>query len=278
MKIATNSLFFLGTLAVSSFFSPPTLGATELAKINGTVITLEDFNKRYQENSKYFPFRAPTRQAVLEDMIKRELAVQEAKKMGLDRDPVVIDRMQSVLYHSLVEKKLGKEFEAISVTTAEAKEYYQKNPEIRTSHVFVSVAPGANAEADRKALARIKAVYEDHIRPGKMSFAEVAQRFSEGTAAPMGGDIDYQTKDRLDPKYYDEAVRLRTPGQVSGIVRSQYGYHVIKLTAIRPWSETDQPRIKQLLIEERRQQILDKYLGQLRQGAKVSVQSSLIKN
>ena len=66
------------------------LGSTELAKVNGKVITLEYFNKKYSENLKYFQFRRPTKKNVLDDMIKRELGIQEAKRLKLDRDPGVI--------------------------------------------------------------------------------------------------------------------------------------------------------------------------------------------
>ena len=43
--------------------------ATELARINGTVISLEDFNKRYKESLKYFQFKAPTKKNVLDEII-----------------------------------------------------------------------------------------------------------------------------------------------------------------------------------------------------------------
>src|SRR5262245_59671809 len=109
--------------------------ATELAKINATTISLEDFNKKYRENLKFFQFKAPTKKGVLDDMIKRELGIQEARKMGLDKDPEVVDRMNTVLYHALLDKKLSKEFEAIHVSDDEAKDYYARNPELRTSHV-----------------------------------------------------------------------------------------------------------------------------------------------
>lgn len=258
-------------------FSLPAGAASELARVNSTVITLEDFNKKYRENLKFFQFRAPTRKGVLDDLVKRELGIQEAKKKGLDRDPDVVDRMNTVLYHALLDKELSKEFEKIHITDEEAKEYYAKNPEVRTSHIFVAVRPDATDEQKRKSHDKITKIQEANLRDGKMSFAEVAQRFSEGAAAPMGGDIDYQTRDKLDPTYYETAVKLKTPGKVSSIVQSQFGYHIIKLTAVRPWSEADKAQVKRLLFEERRGQIFEKYMNRLRQQAKVTVHSELLK-
>lgn len=269
-----SSLFFL----LSSFpiLLPASQAANPLAKVNGSVITLEDFNSKYQENLKYFHYRIPTKQSVLDELIKRELGIQEAKRQGLHKDPEVIDRMNSVLYQVLLERQLGKEFEKIHISSKEAKAFYDKNPEIRTSHIFVGLAPGASKKEISSAYNRIKEIRDKYLRPGKMGFAEVAQRFSEGMAAPMGGDLDYQTKDKLDPKYYTTAIRLK-PGNYSGIIRTQFGFHIVKLTAVRPWHKTDQARIKRIVFEERKKELFERYMKRLRQKAKVTVNSSLIR-
>jgi len=268
----------LGLTLACPFTARTAYSATELAKINGNVITLEEFNKKYRENLKFFQFKAPTKKGVLDDLVKRELGIQEAKKIGLDHDPEILDRMNTVLYHALLDKKLSKEFEAIHLEDSEAHEFYDRNPEIRTSHIFVSVRAGAPADQERKAFEKIKQIQDDYLRDGKMSFAEVAQRYSEGVAAPMGGDIDYQTKDKLDPNYYETAIKLKTPGKMSGIVRSQFGYHIIKLTAMRPWTEVDKAQVKRLLFEERRQTIFEKYMDGLKKQAKVTTHSELLKD
>ncbi|MCM2278019.1 MAG: peptidylprolyl isomerase [Oligoflexia bacterium] len=252
--------------------------ATELARVNNEVITLEDFNKKYQDNLKFFQFSPPGRKAVLEDLIKRELGVQEARRVGLDRDPEIIERMNTVLYHALLDRQLSKEFEKIQVPESDARAFYEKNPDIRTSHVFVAVHPDAKPQEVAAARERIKKILDEQVRPGKLGFAEIAQRFSDGVAAPMGGDIDYQPKSKLDPSYYHEALKLRTPGKITGIVRSQIGFHIIKLTGIRPWDETDKIQAKRLLFEQKRGEIYEKYMSTLRQKAKVTVRSELIKD
>jgi peptidyl-prolyl cis-trans isomerase C/peptidyl-prolyl cis-trans isomerase D len=251
--------------------------ATELARVNTKVITLEEFNKKYQDNLRFFQVKPPTKKGVLDDLIKRELGIQEAKRLGVDRDPEVIDRMNTVLYHALLEKKLTKNFESIHVTDDEAKSFYDKNPEIRTSHIFVSVRTDAKPDEQKKAYDRIRKIQSDFLADGKMSFAEVAQRYSEGPAAAMGGDIDYQTRNQLDPVYYETAIKLGSTGKVSGIVRSQFGYHIIKLTAIRRWEETDKAQIKRLVFEEQRAKIFDKYMDSLKSQAQLSSHPELLK-
>jgi peptidyl-prolyl cis-trans isomerase C/peptidyl-prolyl cis-trans isomerase D len=222
--------------------------------------------------------KPPTKKGVLDDLIKRELGIQEARKMGLDRDPEVIDRINTVLYHALLEKKLSKEFESIHISDEQARDYYSRNPEVRTSHIFVSVRPDSKPDEQAKALERIKKIQSEYLINGKMGFAEVAQRYSEGPAAAMGGDMDYQTRDRLDPVYYEAAVKLGSTGKTSGIVKTQFGYHIIKLTGIRRWEEIDKAQVKRLVFEEQRSKIFEKYMEGLKAHAKISSHSEMLKD
>jgi parvulin-like peptidyl-prolyl isomerase len=276
MKRAQCYVTLLGLLG-GLIATGTSVASTEVAKVNGKAITLEELNKKFQQSLQFYQPKTPTKKGLLDDLIKRELGIQEAKKLGLDRDPEVIDAMNTVLFNALVTKKLSKEFESIHVSDSEAKDFYSKNPEIRTSHIFVAAPISVSADEDRKARARIQKIYDEHIRNGKENFAEVAQRFSEGVAAPMGGDVDYKMRGMIDPAYYDAAVALHSPGRISGIVRSQAGYHIIKLTAVKGWDDVDHAAIKRQLIEERQRQAFEKLMGQLRSHASVSVHNDLVK-
>ncbi len=254
--------------------------ATELAKINDKVITLEDFNSKYKENLKFFNYKSPTKKNILEDMIKRDLGVQEAKKLGLDKDPAVQERLNTVLYHYLLDKKIAVKFNEIQISDKEVESYYSKNPEIRTSHIFVQVRFDANSAQEKAALEKItklQTTLKDEMKKGK-TFAEVAHAYSEGVAAATGGDIDYQTKDKLDPAYYDTAVKLGSVGNMSGIVRTQFGYHIIKLTGMREFKDVDKGHYKRIIFDEKRAQIYDAYLDDLKKKAKVSINYNLIKD
>ena len=249
---------------------------TELARVNGKVISLQEFDQRYKDSLKYFQFRAPSKKNMLEEVIKREIGLQEAHKLGLDRDPAVVDQMNTVLYQAFLNKKLGKQFDAIQVTDDQAKDFYDRNPEIRTSHIFIAVRPDAKPDEVKAAADRIKEI-QGKLKGGQMSFAEVAQKFSEGAAAPMGGDIDWQTGDHLDPAYYGAAMKLSVGG-VSPIVRSQFGYHIIKLTGKRSWDEVDRPAVKRIVFDQERQKIFETFMTQLRKQANVVVHGELLKN
>lgn len=275
-------LFTLITVAaVSSHIAKAATSptGTELAKINSTVITLEEFNNKYKENMKFFRYRIPTKKNVLEDMIRRDLAVQEARKLGLDKDPEVIDRINTVLYHSLLDKKLSSKFDTIQISDEEIKNFYKDNPELRTSHIFVQVRVDASEAQEKAALAKIKRIQgalNEGTKSGKVTFAEIARTQSEGVAAATGGDIDYQTKDKLDPAYYHAATKLKVGG-VSDIVRSQFGYHIIKLTALKEYKDIDKGLYKRLIFDEKRTKIFEAYMDDLKKSSKVTVNYDLIK-
>ncbi len=258
-------------LAQSSSFA-----ATEAAKVNDKVITLEQVNARISEQVRSGSPVALSKKAALEDLVKREAAIQEAKKLKLDQDPAVAERINNVLYFSVIEKKLGTEFEKITLSDAEAKSWYEKNPEIRTSHIFVALPSDASAEDEKKASTKLTSILSE-IKSGKISFAEAAQKNSEDPSAAMGGDLDYRLKDRLDPNYYRAALKLGKAGDISSIVRTPFGLHLIRLSGKHSWSEVDRQNVKRVIFEEKRNELVTGYLNGLRQKAKVTINSSVIK-
>ncbi len=250
--------------------------AIEAARVNDKIITMEEVNAKYSEAYRGNPLTAPSKKQVLDDLIKREAAIQEAKRLKLDQEPATNDRINNVLFYSVIEKKLGSEFEKITLSDAEAKSWYEKHPEIRTSHVFIALPPDASAEEEEAATKKLSGVLTQ-IKSGKESFAEAAQKNSEDPSAAVGGDLDYRMGDRLDQSYYKAALKLGKIGEITGPVRTSFGVHLIRLTGKRAWSEVDRIHVKKIIFEERRQEIVAKYLDGLRKKANVSVNSTAIK-
>lgn len=128
----------------------------------------------------------------------------------------------------------------IQVAPAEIEKYYEGHraqyevKETRqASHILISVDSGAGAEARQKAHAKAEEIYGQLKRdPGK--FAELAKNHSQdpGSAA-NGGDLGLFSRGSM-VKPFDDAVFQMKIGDISAPVESQYGYHIIRLTAIRP--------------------------------------------
>src|SRR6185312_14314498 len=93
----------VAALALLSYASAQ--AATEVARVNGKVITSEELDQKYQQSLQIYQPKTPTKKGLLDDLIKRELGIQEAKRMGLDKDPEVVEAMNTVLFNALIAKK-----------------------------------------------------------------------------------------------------------------------------------------------------------------------------
>ena len=275
--LVIRQMFFICLVSMSFLIQTSHAADTELARINSTVIKLEDFNKKYQENVKFFSLNPPKKIDVLDDLVKRELGVQEFYSLKLDKDPLVKERIETFVFNILIEKQIGTQIQKIDITDEAAKKFYESNPMIRTSHIFIALPPRAKESDEKKAYQRIKKIETEQLNKGR-DFGQVAQKFSEGPTAALGGDLDFQNRFSLDPVYYESALALKTPGKVSGIIRSSVGYHIIKLTGVKTWFDVDQALIKRQAYDEAKKKIFNDYMQKLRDKAIVIVNSDLIKD
>jgi len=126
----------------------------------------------------------------------------------------------------------------ITPDDASIKEYYSKNitkfstPEQRHArHILFKLNPDSS-EKDVQAQKQKAEKVLQLARSGK-DFAKLAQEYSEGPTAKQGGDLGFFRKDQM-VKAFNDAVFSMKPGQISDLVRSPYGFHIIKLESIKP--------------------------------------------
>ena len=122
------------------------------------------------------------------------------------------------------------------VTDAEIQAYYNANQdqfkvpeEVKTRHILIAVAKGANAAAENAAKAKAEDILKQLQSGAK--FADLAKKYSDDPGSKdQGGELPMMPTSNLDPAYAKAAMALN-PGQTSGLVRSQFGYHIIQLEA-----------------------------------------------
>ncbi len=115
----------------------------------------------------------------------------------------------------------------------------------RASHILIKVASAATPEETRAAEEKAKKALA-RVRSGE-DFAKVAREVSEDSTASAGGDLNYFTREQMVKEFSDAVWSLKV-GQISDLVRSPFGYHIIRLTDIQPGHE--------MTLEEARPQIL----------------------
>jgi peptidyl-prolyl cis-trans isomerase C len=126
----------------------------------------------------------------------------------------------------------------VEVTDRETKEYFDKHPElfrrpenVRASHILIAVDPQGDEAS--KAGARKKAEeIQAMLKQGK-DFAALAGEFSDCPSSSQGGDLGYFTRGKMVGSFEDTAFSLK-PGEMSGIVETKFGYHLIKVAEKNP--------------------------------------------
>jgi peptidyl-prolyl cis-trans isomerase D len=151
---------------------------------------------------------------------------------------------------------------AVTVKDREIERYYNQNlfryetPEqVQASHILFKVTPGSDEEAVRKkaesVLARAKAG-ED--------FAKLAREYSEDTSAAAGGDLGTFGRGQMVPEFEQAAFSLPVGG-ISDLVRTTYGYHIIKVTkhqepVVRPLDSVKE-EIRSTLTQDKARQLME---------------------
>lgn len=126
---------------------------------------------------------------------------------------------------------------SVEISDAEVREYYEGNvarfsteEERRVSHILIETADDADA-----ARAEIEAV-QARLAEGA-DFAELAAEYSDDVfSGENGGDLEWIARDQMDPEFEEAAFALETVGEVTDIVETSFGYHLIKLTDLRAGS------------------------------------------
>lgn len=167
--------------------------------------------------------------------LRRALA-SEAEKEGLANDPLVAAALKIARDRVLSDAHLAqldaKNRPADAALDAAAATTYKANParfevpaQIRASHILVAKGDDARPKAE-KLLADLK---------NGADFAALAKEHSADTGSAIkGGDLGFFGKGRMVPSFEEAAFALQNPGDLSGLVESEFGYHIIKLEASRP--------------------------------------------
>ena len=106
-------------------------------------------------------------------------------------------------------------------------------------------------------------------------FGKLAKENSQDGSAAQGGDLDFFGRGRMVPPFEQAAFALN-PGEVSDIVTTQFGYHIIKVTDRRtesaiPYDEQLQERLRQMLTEQKKQEKAASFVASLKQKSKIEV-------
>ena len=213
--------------------------------------------------------------------MRARLGSEEDFKKALDARGMTLDKLKAdtkidLCINKMVESEVATQ---PAPTDAEVREFYDKNPDkfkqdeaVRASHILFRVEENADAATKKKTMDEAQSVLKE-ARSGA-DFAELAKKHSADGSAAQGGDLNFFTRGQMVPPF-DQAAFTMKPGEISDIVTTQFGYHIIKVTDRRPPSTVpfDQVsgRIKEFLTAQQKQQKADGFIQSLKQKAKIEV-------
>jgi len=280
-------LIFLGILLFLSFFfsgcqksGEKGLGERELVRINGVSISLEEFQQMLEKQPLEGKMRLlsekGTRDFLENYVIPREVLYQEAKKRGLDKNKEIQakieDARRAILIEALLEEGLRGRGE---VSEEEIQRYYKENQtlfmepqEIKIRHIVVNTEP-ALKEVVKK------------LSQGE-SFEKLASTYNIGNFKEDGGNLGYIRRGQLASpfaQFEETAFSLRKRGDISEVINTPYGYHIIRLedmrgSTLKPLNQVKE-RIRFFLQPKKRQEAYLEYVKEAKLKAKVLVNEKL---
>ena len=263
-----------------------TLQASDiLATVNGQKISKEDLNvflKQVQPNQpiNYDMLDAKNKKELLNAYIEMELMAEAAKKAGVENDPEFRKMLELARKKLLINAYAKKQFAATVVSDSEAKQFYQKHPElfkmpakVHARHILLK-----DEKTAQKVIEQLKGLQGDAL---KKKFIELAKKESTGPTGPKGGDLGYFTKDQMVLPFSKAAFALKK-GEVSPKpVKTQFGWHVIYVEDVKPAQTVPFDAAKAKIIAKLRQENFVKKMKQeseaLKKSAKIVIESPELK-
>lgn len=256
---------FLAALLVSSACYAQQPAKPPLATVNGQAITEDDLKIAMDDIGGTIPqgSDAQKRKYVLDYLVDLKILAQSAEKQKMGDNPEFARRMAYLRDRALMETVMGAEAKT-AVDDAKIKAFYDeaikglpKEEEVRARHILV-----ASEDEAKAAVAKLKAGAD---------FAKLAEEISKDPGSgKQGGDLGFFPKDRMVKEFADAAFAMK-PGEVSDPVKSQFGYHIIKLEERREKQPPAIADVKEELARYLTQKAQQEMILKLRSDAKVEL-------
>ncbi len=215
-----------------------------VASVGGKPITEADVSREIARmGQRGQSYNTPQGRAmVLEQLINKRLFLLDAQRNLYEREPAFKEQLQAIKEEMLTSYAVQKAVERVRVTEEEVKKYYEENKDkfvsgtnYNASHILVDSEEKAN-----ELLSQIQA--------GEITFEDAARQFSTCPSGKQGGDLGDFTSGQMVPEFENACAAMEV-GQTAGPVKTQFGYHIIRLNKKEEGGDVKYADIREELTE-----------------------------
>jgi peptidyl-prolyl cis-trans isomerase C len=230
---------------------------------------LKTLPEQYQQYAS-----GPGRKQFAEDYLRMKMLASAGTKAGLDKNPEVVQQLALMRENLVANAQLKKLEDDIKITDADLKKVYETNKgqyeQVKARHILIAFKGSPAAQEGKPELteeqAKTKAeALRTQIVAGKAKFEEVAQKESDDVGSgSRGGDLGEFNRGQMVPEFETAAFAAKA-GDVTPVVRTQFGYHIIK---VEEHGMTAFDQVKPTLERNERQTRLQAALEKMKADAK----------
>jgi peptidyl-prolyl cis-trans isomerase C len=290
-----------------------TYAAVVSSDYGADTLTTAEFQAQFQRVLAQFPMiggnpdqQQEVRRVILEDFIVQHVLLGEADQLALTADAAAIDAQlaqirsryptpeafqEALAAQSMTEDSLRSSIatmmrqqqlqeqmaeEAAAPSAEEMDDFRREQAEqVRAQHILFLLDRNAPAEVEDSVQALAQAVL-DSAKQGT-DFGALAQRHSQDGTSEAGGDLNYFSRGQMVPPFEEVAFALADSGDLAPeLVRTRFGYHIIRLTGRRTGELMDTTQARQLMMRQRQQEVVEEGVNKLLAKATIHVNPDVV--
>ncbi len=253
--------------------APASEAGIVIAKIDGQEITDRDFLGLVDLVQERTPLKLsthPQKKDLLEQAINLQLLYEEGIRKGLQNKfqfrakiaDVYLDQMIKEVRDSIADEQIRAEY------LRDPKKY----DKVSARHIFFSLPEGRGSDENFREGQRRKALsILEELKSKPDSFPAIARQHSQDRSARQGGELGFFTREQMEKSVSDAAFALKNVGDLSPVIRSNYGYHVVQLTGDRRGFDHHKEEIRASLTRSMQKEKIKREIERLRAQKKIQI-------
>jgi peptidyl-prolyl cis-trans isomerase C len=212
--------------------------------------------------------------------MRKQFPNEQAFEQALNAQHMTLAKLrEDARANMMIQKLLQGEIAKIEIKPSDISTFYEKNPDkfqqpetVHAAHILVIVPQGS----DEKAKAALKAKALEALKAARsgQDFATLARKYSDDGSAQHGGDLGFFPRGQMVPAFEQAAFALK-PGEISDLVETPFGFHIIKMIERRPGGTVPfaqvAPKIQEYLENQAQSEKAKAFVDTLKAKGKIEI-------